>query len=142
MIRHATHFVFLLSLTSPWTSRSVAAGEPIAFEVTFTKKIRTEPFSGRVLFFLSPASDEEPTEGGIFGGRGGEPRMRYGWTTRRPLFSADVRDWKPGTSKRIEKVRGYPYPLDELAAGSYRIQAVIPGRREMKPQPHDVLHRQ
>lgn len=98
---------------------------PLTFEVTFAESVRSIPFTGRVLVFLAPSKGEEGALGGLFGRRGGEPRRGYGWTTRRPLFSADVRDWAPGKPFQITEPRGYPHAIGELPAGRYRIQAVM-----------------
>ncbi|HMP01155.1 MAG TPA: alpha/beta hydrolase-fold protein [Gemmatales bacterium] len=81
------------------------------FELTFTEKVSAEPFTGRVLVFL---------------GRSGEPRRGPNWFNPEPFFALDVKDWQPGTAIVLDhKAQGFPKPLDQLAEGSYRIQAVL-----------------
>lgn len=82
------------------------------FEVRFDARLLDHPFSGRVIFFLNSDTDAEP-------------RRVYGWTSREPIFSQDVRDWKPDTPMRFERLAGYPYEPGKLPAGKYAVQAVM-----------------
>lgn len=99
--------LLLLSAAAP-----LFASEPFGFEVAFSPKVRSEPFTGRVIVFLSSKDV-------------GQPRQGHGWTSREPIFGQDVRDWKPGTPLRITHPVGFPCDLKDLPKGKYRVQAVM-----------------
>src|SRR5437868_15350228 len=89
--------VFLFPIAAPTTHKT----SPITFEVRFSHEARAEPFTGRVILFLSKDTE-------------GEPRRSHGWLSRCPIFSADVKDWKPDTSLTLTNLHGFPYTLAEL----------------------------
>lgn len=88
------------------------AGEAAVFEVRFDRKLRDEPFTGRVLIFLSAE-------------RSGEPRLAHHWLSREPILSQDVSDWAPGEPLQLKHLKGYPYELAEIPEGKYAVQAVM-----------------
>ncbi|HUN82226.1 MAG TPA: alpha/beta hydrolase [Phycisphaerae bacterium] len=88
------------------------AGEPVSFEITFSKKLRTEPFTGRVIIYMSDKLS-------------GQPRLQHGWTSRQPVFGKNVKDWKPESKLTITEADGFPYSLAELPAKKYAVQAVM-----------------
>src|SRR5438309_87602 len=75
---------FLVMLQPPVDSR------PIAVQLTFSKKVAAQPFTGRV--FLVASRSEI---------KGGPPRQQ--WFKPFPFFAQDVRDWQPE-----EPTRKYP----------------------------------
>lgn len=88
------------------------AEQPLSFELTFSPKVRKEPFTGRVVIFMS---EEE----------GGQPRLKHSWTSRAPVFGKDVRNWRPGEKLTLTEVDGFPYDLSELPRKKYVVQAVM-----------------
>lgn len=88
------------------------APTPLEFAVRFDPAVRGEPFTGRIIFFLSSTL-------------GDEPRLSHSWLSRQPVFGQDVRDWKPGDEIRITKPAGYPYALNKLPKKKYAIQVVM-----------------
>src|SRR6185503_11828765 len=108
MLRRHRLACAVFSILTPVAPLSAA----IRFEVTFDKKVRSEPFTGRVIIFLSER-------------QGREPRLGQSWLSRQPMFSQDVSNWKPGESLSIVEPNGYPYELSKLPAATYSIQAVL-----------------
>ncbi|RIK63012.1 MAG: enterochelin esterase [Planctomycetota bacterium] len=104
--------LYLALAPMPLCARAGDDGATAAFEVRFAVRLRAEPFTGRVLLFLN--SDTQ-----------GEPRLKSGWTSRQPLFSQDVRDWKPDTPLRLDRLRGFPVSLRDVPPGRYAVQAVM-----------------
>jgi hypothetical protein len=92
----------------------IDASEPkgLEFEVTFDTAIRSEPFTGRVIFFLCDES------------RPGPPRVRWVFCTD-PAFSVDVKGWRPEEPLRVRKPQGAPCDLQDLPAAKYKVQAVM-----------------
>lgn len=88
------------------------AGDAAVFEVRFDRKLRDEPFTGRVLIFLSAE-------------RSGEPRLTHNWLSREPILSQDVSDWAPGQPLQLKRLQGYPYELGKIPSGKYAVQAVM-----------------
>ena len=100
---------------------ALAAGPgPLEFEITFDKSLRSAPFTGRVYVLLN---DKPPTP--LLGKLLQRPPGNWPWTSRQPIFSLDVEDWKPGRPLRISNPKGYPYALKDLPKKSYRIRAVM-----------------
>lgn len=95
-----------------WSAPLTPAAAPTTFELTFSDKVSAAPFTGRVLVYLSRSS--------------GEPRRGPNWFNPEPFFAMDVKDWRPGTPLTLDqRALGFPKPLDQLAPGNYRIQAVM-----------------
>ncbi|MEK6643692.1 MAG: alpha/beta hydrolase-fold protein [Planctomycetota bacterium] len=110
-------FVLLVVLFLP---TALSADQGLSFQLTFDPKLHSEPFTGRVLIFMS---DEF----------GQQPRLQQSWTSRQPIFGAQVKDWKPGETLTITDPIGYPYALADLPPKKYAIQAVM----HLNPdQPH------
>lgn len=137
----------LLLLGRPATATAEPApAKPLEFAVQFDRAVRSQPFTGRIILFLSDKLS-------------GEPRAAHSWLSRQPVFGQDVRDWKPGEEIRISQPEGYPFALSELPKGRYAIQAVMhtnpdvphsgtaegnlyskPVKRKLDPAASGVLH--
>ncbi|MCH7873279.1 MAG: hypothetical protein IID33_16410, partial [Planctomycetes bacterium] len=91
-----------------------AAADLPRFEITFDRKISNKPYTGRVFLIMTTSGSAEP-------------RRTLGWGSPTPIFSQEVKNWRPGQTLLIEPDRtmGYPHPLSELPAGHYRAQAAI-----------------
>lgn len=82
------------------------------------------PYSGRVYVILSQGSRE--------------PRESVNWFSTEPLFSTQVKDWKPGEPLMLDPAEMMDYPrgaAGELAPGTWHAQAVI----DLNGWSHDVL---
>ncbi|HEY3244682.1 MAG TPA: alpha/beta hydrolase-fold protein [Phycisphaerae bacterium] len=92
--------------------------------MTYPESVRTAPFTGRVyLMFVreNAAAGESPAPRG-----GREPRFGPDWFDPQPFFSQEVTDWKPDETLTFgNTVAGLTGPLGELAAGAYRVQAIM-----------------
>ena len=101
-----------LSVSTLSTSATAADGE---FTVRFSKAVRAEPFTGRVLLLFSNVRRE--------------PRTGPGWFNPEFFVAQDVADWKPDTllvfsAKTPGKMLAHPKPLAEMNLAGYRAQAV------------------
>lgn len=84
-----------------------------AFVVTLDPSVAEQPITGRLFVFLSERER-------------GEPRMGPNWFSPEPFYGVDVNDFAPGETRRVDGTAdGYPVPLAELAAGKYRVQALL-----------------
>lgn len=85
---------------------------PPPIQVTFTKGVAAEPFTGRVFVLASrrPIADTPP---------------RLNWFTLNPFFAQDVRGWRPGTPLRFEPGFAFPHALDRLPREKLYVQAVL-----------------
>lgn len=55
-----------------------------------------------------------------------EPRLGPDWFAPEPFFAIEVANFKPGATRRIDdRADGFPRPLSELPAGTYRVQALL-----------------
>lgn len=101
-----------------------AQGAAPLLEVTFDKAVHAQAYSGRVLVALTTEPDRDPF-------------TAADWFDPQSIFAYDVHEWAPGTPLPLaeEKVLGFPHPLAELPAGTYRARAVLPLSRCS----HDVL---
>ena len=91
-----------------------AAADLPRFEITFDQRISNKPYTGRVFLIMTTSGSAEP-------------RRTLGWGSPTPIFSQEVKNWRPGQTLLIEPDRtmGYPHALSELPAGHYRAQAAI-----------------
>lgn len=124
-IRRAALFGIALIVVLGACSTVRADDSALAFEITFDEAVRSVPFSGRVLIFLAEDGKSDSGPSGFFGGGSNEPRARYSWFSRSPLFSKDVRDWKAGDSIRVNDPNGFPFDIGDVPAAKYQIQAVM-----------------
>jgi len=92
----------------------------LEFEVTFDEALRSTPFSGRVYVLLN---DKPATP--LLGKLLHRPPSDWSWTSRQPIFSLDVANWKPGRPLLIRNPKGYPYDLKDLPSKQYRLRAVM-----------------
>lgn len=85
---------------------------PLAFQLSFSGKLHPEPFSGRVILYLTDKLS-------------GDPGDDHRWPVSQPIFSVDATQWKPGEPLVVREPRGFPAPLAQLPRGTYRIRAVM-----------------
>lgn len=112
IIRPCTAIIFFLaSLLTAFSATSVLALEQI--RVRLDSAAASKPINGR-LFVMFTTSKR------------GEPRMGPNWFKPEPFFGRDVRNFVPSDTHVIDRTAdGYPAPLDKLAPGKYRVQAVL-----------------
>lgn len=110
---------FALSLViAPAPAFCGDAEEPPAFRVSFPASVRAEAASGRLVVFL--------LHDGARVGPNADPGDGPFLDDPQPIYGVDVGALAPGALLRIGRsVRGFPGPLDELPAGTYRAQAVF-----------------
>ncbi|HKQ49148.1 MAG TPA: alpha/beta hydrolase-fold protein [Phycisphaerae bacterium] len=111
MTRRLALLLLLLCWSAPASAEPTPA-KPLEFAVQFDPAVRSTPFTGRIILFLSDKLS-------------GEPRASHSWLSRQPVFGQEVRDWKPGEVLHITNPDGFPFPLRELPKGRYAIQAVL-----------------
>ena len=85
------------------------------FRLSFPKEVRTEPYSGRVVLYLSQTRPQ--------------PRERLSWFNPEILVGQDVTDWKPGEplvidSHKPDETTTCPKPVDQLNLAGWKVQAV------------------
>ena len=85
------------------------------FRVSFPKGVRAEPFTGRVVLYLSQTR--------------AQPRERLSWFNPEILIGRDVTEWKPGEpllidSHKPDELTTCPKPLDQLNLSGWKVQAV------------------
>ena len=96
----------------------VAALAAPSVDVRLPAKFQGGPQMGRLLLMFAPV-DQAPGE---------EPRALVNWDGEAiPFFGLDVRNWKPGTTRRIDDTAfGFPLrTLSTLPPGEYRVQALL-----------------
>jgi hypothetical protein len=85
----------------------------IEFDVTLDPAVARQLVSGRLYVFLSPRPVQEPRDG-------------PNWFSPEPFFAVDVKDFQPGTSRRLnDAADGFPERLSKLPPGRYRAQALL-----------------
>ena len=97
------------------TGVNAAAGaEPLRFTVTISPDALNEPFTGRVVVFVSR------------GGGRRDPRFGPNWFNPEPCYSAKFASVKPGDPMTITDANavGFPGKPSELEAGEWTVQAV------------------
>ncbi len=101
-----------------------ALAAPPQIELKFAPAVSDKPFTGRVFLMLAT-------------GERGDPLGAANWFNPQPFFSTDVKDWKPDTPLTwdAERCLAYPEPLAALAAGKYRVQAVL----GLNTESHEVI---
>jgi hypothetical protein len=116
-----------------------AQAEPLAFTVTVSPDVMDEPFTGRVVVWLSRNARREP-------------RFGPNWFAPEPCYSAKFENVKPGEPMTVTDANavGFPGKLSELEAGQWTIQAVAdrnlggrtvgrsPGNLYSAPQPVQI----
>jgi hypothetical protein len=85
------------------------------FRVSFPTEVQAEPFTGRVVLYLSQAK--------------AQPRERLNWFNPEVLVGRDVTDWKPGEplvidSHKPDESTTCPQPVDQLNLAGWKVQAV------------------
>lgn len=113
------HYLVRTLICAAIVSLAAAAERAVAadwrFEVSFSRAVRSEPFSGRVYLFFSRLQ------------RG--PRHGPDWFQPEPFVARDVVDWQPGDplvfdARRAGELLAYPAPLDRLDLAGALVQAV------------------
>ena len=106
-------------------SGAARARAAVEFEVTLDPAAARQAVSGRLYVFLSQRPLVEPRDG-------------VNWFAPEPLFGIDVKDFQPGTSRRVnDAADGFPDRLSKLPPGKYRAQALLghnPDSIEPKPR--------
>jgi hypothetical protein len=94
-------------------SAALAAGPTVV--VSYPAERSAGPLQGRLILVFATGGDKEP-------------RAQVAWDQDAiPIFGLDVEGWKPGESRQFDDSSfGFPLrSLKDLAAGSYRVQAVL-----------------
>jgi len=100
-------------LLATWTAHAADVKPPtLVFEITLDASVADDPLDGRVILFFTQKEK-------------GEPRTTHGWLSTAPIFGADVRNWKPGTTVTIRDPIGYPHDAADVPPATYRVQAVL-----------------
>jgi len=107
----------------------LAVGAPaaaqISFSVTLPRTGTLEPVTGRLIVVTA----KRPADGA---NSKTEPREAIGMNGP-PAFGMDVENLRPGETVTLDATSdGFPFGLDQLPAGDYRVQAVLTG-------PHRVV---
>jgi len=110
VVKLATAVVAATSAAA-FTTTNAAAVERI--EVRLDAAAASKPVTGRLFVLFTTA-------------KSGEPRMGPSWFKPEPFFGQDVANFAPGSTHSLDRAAdGYPEPLDKLAPGKYRVQAVL-----------------
>jgi enterochelin esterase-like enzyme len=92
---------------------SVVRAAELVFRVTLDPQMAQAPIKGRLFVFLSTSAEREPRTG-------------PNWFRPEPFFGSDVADFRPGTSRDIDKTAdGYPDRLNKLKPDTYYVQALL-----------------
>ena len=105
-----TAFVLALASATP------AARAGAVFHVSFSRQVRAEPATGRLLVFL--VRDGRRTRPGT------QPLDGPSWTDPQPLFGIDVKDLQPGAVATVDdSATSFPEKPSVLPPGTYLAQA-------------------
>lgn len=89
------------------------AGQNVVFSIRIDPSVRREAYSGRVYVVIAPPGPREPKD------------AMNDWFGGPQVISFDVSGVKPGEPIRIPaSALGFPKPIAEVPAGTYRVQAV------------------
>ncbi|MGQ0637045.1 MAG: alpha/beta hydrolase-fold protein [Planctomycetaceae bacterium] len=97
---------------------AVAHAADARIEVTFSRTVRREPYSGRVYLFFSKDKDKVA-----------EPRFGPDWFHPEPFVAVDIENWKPDEPLTFDPaiadwMLAFPQPLARLDLAGHRVQAV------------------
>src|SRR5687768_1194283 len=95
-----------------WSLAPASASAQARVELTFTKNVTAEPFTGRVFVVAT----RQPIKDGAF---------RQPWFTPSPFFAQDVKGWRPGTPLVFEPQHHSPQHWAKLPPGKYYLQALL-----------------
>lgn len=112
LTRRAACLLILAAPALAWASMPNESG--LTLELSFPETVRSQPFTGRVLVFVTDRI-----------GEGAPPPRNREFMSRQPVFFVEAKDWKPGMPLPIERAEGYPCDMAHLEPGKYRIQAVM-----------------
>jgi S-formylglutathione hydrolase FrmB len=114
---------FVAAAALVWVA-SAAARAAVEFEVTLDPAVAQQAVSGRLYVFLSQRPLQEPRDG-------------PNWFSPEPFFGLDVKDFQPGTARRInDAADGFPDRLSKLPPGKYRAQALLGHNPDLSSQSH------
>lgn len=94
---------------------SVLLAQPtptLQVELTFSKSVQSEPFSGRVFVIATKAPS-----------KGTPPALN--WITPHPNFAQDVAKWSPDTPLKFEPKYAHPKTWDEIVKEKCYLQAIL-----------------
>ena len=98
---------------APEDQPSGARSSTPEINITLAPQAAQAPITGRLFFFCVQRTRTEP-------------RLGPDWFSPEPFFAIDVANFKPGATRRIDdRAAGFPGPLSELPAGTYRVQALL-----------------
>jgi pimeloyl-ACP methyl ester carboxylesterase len=105
--------VVVLAILPPQLLTAQESPRPLAFILTYDRKVGTTSFTGRVYVILdSPDQEELPEE--------------IDWFKPQPLLAVDVVDWKPGQPLIIGKNAPFCFPpFAKIPKKQYSIHAVM-----------------
>ncbi|MGE5192043.1 MAG: alpha/beta hydrolase-fold protein [Deltaproteobacteria bacterium] len=97
-----------------FVSRTIAGD--CEFRISFSKAVRSEPYSGRVYLFFGKNPKTEPRQG-------------PDWFHPEPFVALDVKNWKAGEplvmgTSSGARMLAFPKPLAEIDLSGHRVQAV------------------
>src|SRR5437870_4480439 len=103
---HAVSAFLLFLVSQPVESR------PLTIQITFSKKVAAEPFTGRVFLIAArgPISGAPPSQS---------------WFKPFPFFAQEVRQWRPEEPLTFKPQHAFPVTLDKLPAEKLYLQAVM-----------------
>ena len=87
---------------------------PLQVELTFSKSITAEPFSGRVFVIASKQAIKD-----------NDPPRSPNWFAPAPFFAQDVQKWRPGEPLKFQPQYGLTTTWDKLPSAKYYLQAVL-----------------
>lgn len=104
----------------------------IRFSVTLPQAATEEPVTGRLIVVAARG-------GGTGAAAKSEPRETIGMNGP-PAFGVDVENLRPGATITLDATSdGFPFSLDQLPAGDYRVQAVlIPYKKAKRADGHMI----
>jgi hypothetical protein len=105
--------IFVCALCLAACAAGPLAAETLRFEIQRPDSDHSAPLTGRLFVFMTQGSRAQPMNG-------------PNWFRPEPFFGLEVSDFKPGESRVIDdRADGFPAALSNLAAGQYRVQAVL-----------------
>jgi hypothetical protein len=111
-VQFALSVLWIVGLCAP-----ISRAQQLEFAVTVPRAVLDEPFTGKVLVYLSKNNQN--------------PRNGPNWFRPEPIYSADFKDVPPGTAMVLTSANtiGFPGKLSEIEAGEWNVQAVVDRNR-------------
>ena len=112
--RAALIALVIILIAVGWSGQAAAQ---VRFAVTLPAGSVEQPVTGRLIVVADRRAD------GAASSR--EPRQMIGMNGP-PAFGVDVENLRPGATVIVDaKADGFPFDLDQLPVGDYRVQAVL-----------------